>query len=83
MSDWCELKEVDDRPDSVISLSPCYLLLRTLIFHERYQKCALYRNSPKFLEANSVDPDQTARSSLVRSTLFAIPSESFGCMILW
>ena len=43
--------------------------------------CALYRNVPKFLDshvwANSADPDQTAVWS--GSTLFAIPSASFGC----
>ena len=45
----------------------------------------LYRNDPKFSDrqiwANSADPDQ--RSSLIRSTLFAIPSASFGLITLW
>ena len=44
-----------------------------------------YRNDSKFFDsqvwANSVDPDDTAIWS--GSTLFAIPSASFGCMILW
>ena len=42
-----------------------------------------YRIDPKFLDryacANSVDPDQTAPLS----TLFAIPSVSFGLITLW
>ena len=40
-----------------------------------------YRNDPKFADryawANSADPDQTG------STLFAIPSASFGLITLW
>ena len=43
-----------------------------------------YRNDPKFSDRltceNSVDPDQTAPRG---STLFAIPSASFGCIIVW
>ena len=48
-----------------------------------------YRNDPKFSDryawANSVDPDQTAPRGAVwsGSTLFAIPSPSFGLIILW
>ena len=47
-----------------------------------------YRKDPKFSDryvwANSADTDQTApRSSPIRSTLFAIPSASFGLIILW
>ena len=42
-----------------------------------------YRNDPKFSDkyawANSADPDQTAPGS----TLFAIPSASFGLITLW
>ena len=47
------------------------------------------RNDPKFSDryawANSVDPDQTAPRGAVRSgsTLFAIPSASFGLITLW
>ena len=44
-----------------------------------------YRNVPKFLNrqawANNVEPDQTAPRS--DSSLFAILSASFGCIILW
>ena len=44
-----------------------------------------YRNDPKFSDrqvcANSADPDQTAQSD--QSTLFAIPSASFGLITLW
>ena len=44
-----------------------------------------YRNDPKFSDryawANSADPDQTAPRSA--STLFAIPSASFGLITLW
>ena len=48
-----------------------------------------YRNDPKFSDrfawANSADPDQTAPRGAVwsGSTLFAIPSASFGLIILW
>ena len=48
-----------------------------------------YRNDPKFLDrqawANSADPDQTAPRGAVwsGSTLFAIPSASFGLITLW
>ena len=48
----------------------------------------LYRNFPKFSDrqvwANSADPDQTAPRGAVwsGSTLFAIPSASFGCITL-
>ena len=48
-----------------------------------------YRNDPKFSDryacANSEDPDQTAPSGAVwsGSTLFAIPSASFGLITLW
>ena len=48
-----------------------------------------YRNDPKFLDrqvwANSADPDQTAPTGAVwsGSTLFAIPSASFGLINLW
>ena len=47
-----------------------------------------YRNVPKFSDrqvwANSADPDQTAPRGAVLSgsTLFAIPSASFGLIIL-
>ena len=45
----------------------------------------IYRNVPKFSDryawANSADPDQTAPRS--GSTLFAIPSASFGLITLW
>ena len=48
-------------------------------------KAVSYRNDPKFLDryawANSADPDQTAVWS--GSTLFAIPSASFGLITLW
>ena len=43
-------------------------------------------NDPKFLVwVNSVDPDQTAPRGAIwsGSTLFAIPSAPFGCIILW
>ena len=44
-----------------------------------------YRNDPMFSDiyswANSADPDQTAPRS--GSTLFAIPSASFGLISLW
>ena len=49
----------------------------------------LYRNDPKFSDryawANSADPDQTAPRGAVwsGSTLFAIPSASFGLITLW
>ena len=45
-------------------------------------------NDPKFsdgqVQANSVDPDQTASRGAVWSgaTLFAIPSAAFGCITL-
>ena len=47
-----------------------------------------YRNFPKFSDrvwANSADPDQTAPRGAVwsGSTLFAIPSASFGLTTLW
>ena len=48
-----------------------------------------YRNDPKFSDryawANSADPDQTAPTGAVwsGSTLFAIPSASFGLITLW
>ena len=48
-----------------------------------------YRNFPKFSDsqvwANSVNPDQTAPRGAVwsGSTLFAIPSASFGLITLW
>ena len=47
-----------------------------------------YRNVPKFSDrqvwTNSADPDQTAPRGAVwsGSTLFAIPSASFGCITL-
>ena len=47
------------------------------------------RNDPKFSDryawANSANPDQTAPRGAVRSgsTLFAIPSASFGLITLW
>ena len=50
---------------------------------------AWYRNDPKFSDryalANSADPDQTAPRGAVwsGSTLFAIPSASFGLITLW
>ena len=49
----------------------------------------MYRNDPKFSDkqdlANSADPDQTAPRGTVwsGSTLFAIPSASFGLITLW
>ena len=49
----------------------------------------VYRNVPKFSDrqvwVNSVDPDQTAPRGAVwsGSTLFAIPSASFGLIALW
>ena len=47
----------------------------------------IYRNFPKFSDrqvwANNADPDQTApRAVWSASTLFAIPSASFGCITL-
>ena len=48
-----------------------------------------YPNDPKFLDryawANSADPDQIAPRGAVwsGSTLFAIPSASFGLITLW
>ena len=53
-----------------------------------------YRNDPKFSDryarANSADPDQTAPLQIAPrgavwsgSTLFAIPSASFGLITLW
>ena len=48
-----------------------------------------YGNDPKFSDryawANSVDPDQTSPRGAVwsGSTLFAIPSASFGLITLW
>ena len=47
------------------------------------------RNNPKFSDiyawANSADPDRTAPTGAVwsGSTLFAIPSASFGLITLW
>ena len=47
------------------------------------------RNNPKFSDkyawANSADPDQTPPTGAVWSvsTLFAIPSASFGLITLW
>ena len=49
----------------------------------------MYRNDPKFSDryawANSADPVQTALRGEVSSgsTLFAIPSASFGLVTLW
>ena len=50
----------------------------------------IYRNDPKFSDrqywANSADPDQSAprgRAVWSGSTLFAIPSASFGLITLW
>ena len=49
----------------------------------------MYRNDPKFSDryawANSADPDQNAPRGAVwsGSTLFAIPSASFGLISLW
>ena len=47
-----------------------------------------YRNFPKFSDryacANSADPDQTSPGAVLSgSTLFAIPSASFGLVTLW
>ena len=46
----------------------------------------MYRNDPKFSDrwtwANSADPDQTVGAVCSGSTLFAIASEYFGCIIL-
>ena len=52
-------------------------------------KLEMYHNDPKFSDryawANSADPDQTAPRGAVwsGSTLFAIPSASFGLITLW
>ena len=52
-------------------------------------KTKVYRNDHKFSDryawANSADPDQTAPRGAVwsGSTLFAIPSASFGLITLW
>ena len=49
----------------------------------------VYRNDPKFSDryawVNSADLDQTAPRGVVRSgsTLFIIPSASFGLIALW
>ena len=47
----------------------------------------IYRNDSKFLDsqvwANSADPDQTEGAVRSGSTLFAIPSASFGRITLW
>ena len=49
----------------------------------------VYHNDPKFSDryawTNSADPDQTASRGAVcsGSTLFAIPSASFGLITLW
>ena len=49
----------------------------------------VYRNFPKFSDrqvwANIADPDQTAPRGAVwsGSTLFAVPSASFGLITLW
>ena len=54
-----------------------------------FYKNSEYRNDPKFSDryawANSADPDQTAPSGAAwsGSTLFAIPSASFGLITLW
>ena len=42
----------------------------------------MYCNDSKFSDKNSVVPDQTAPSGS-GSTLFAIPSASFGLSTLW
>ena len=63
------------------------------VFMEKYGKLSLnygiskYHNDPKFSDrrvwANSVDPDQTAPKAVWSgSTLFAIPSASFGAITL-
>ena len=60
--------------------------------HENWGAKMNYRNDPKFLDryawANSADPDQTAPKGpkgavWSGSTLFAIPSASFGLITLW
>ena len=56
------------------------------MFHQ--DRKGQYRNFPKFSDrqvwADSADPDQTAPRGAVwsGSTLFAIPSASFGCITL-
>ena len=61
-----------------------------LLCDESVSSCfMLYRNDSKVLDrwawANNVDPDQTAPRGAVwsGSTLFAIPSASFGLITLW
>ena len=62
--------------------------IRTAIFLG-VQIFTVYRNDPKFSDryawANGADPDQTAPRGAVwsGSTLFAIPSVSFGLITLW
>ena len=64
-----------------LTTSPCSVATN----HQRF---ADYRIVPKFSDrqfwANSADPDQTAPRGAVwsGSTLFAIPSTSFGCITL-
>ena len=57
-------------------------------FKQNKKYVYVYRNDPKFSDryawANSADPDQTARGAVWSgSTLFAIPSASFGHITLW
>ena len=60
-----------------------YMVACAVYIHHRYP------NDPKFSDrhawASSADPDQTAPRGAVwsGSTLFAIPSASFGLIILW
>ena len=69
-----------------MSHSSTVFYFEVLLLNTRYCK---YRNDPKFSDryawANSADPDQTAPRGAVGSgsTLFAIPSASFGLITLW
>ena len=65
----------------------CYIDY-TWTFQKYFSVSMAYRNFPKFsdrqVKANSADQDQTALRGAVwsGSTLFAIPSASFGCITL-
>ena len=73
-------RDMDIRPNHTIYINN---------LNEKIKKDGEYRNDPKFLDryvwANSADPDQTAsrRAIWSGSTLFAIPSASFGFITLW
>ena len=51
------------------------------------KRLVVYRNDPKLSDrytwTNSADPDQTGGAVWSGSTLFAIPSASFGHITLW